>query len=126
MVSKIFGILLLLTTSVQVIGQDTLSILKDKEKHLYQSEFYYLIDLDDNPLDSSYYIIGGVYNNLKYALKSNKHFRLIYPESTVVFNDKNKKYYIIVDWNTDENYIIKSLYRLRSLFEPLAWILVYY
>lgn len=107
-------------------GQDRDALIKSKSRHLFQSENYYLLNLDNQPLDSAFYLIGGVYSEKKYALNDNKRIKLMYPNSKVVFNKNNNRYYIIISESNDADEIIKTLKALRSMYEPLAWILVYF
>lgn len=107
-------------------SQDRDVFLKNKNKHLYQSKNYYLINQNNEPLDSAFLIVAGVYSQEKYAKYDNKRIRLMFPDSKVVFNKNNNRYYIIIEESTDVDKTIKTLKSLRSMYEPLAWVLVYY
>jgi len=117
-------ILLLINTVVNAQDRDVL--IKSKNKHLFQSENYFFVDKNNTPLDSAYFIIAGVYSHKKYAHHDNKRIRLMFPDSKVVFNKNNNRYYIIIQNSKDVDKTIKTLKSLRSMYEPLAWVLVYF
>lgn len=107
-------------------GQDRDVLLKSKQKHLYQSDNYFFVEQNNTPLDSAFLIIGGVYSNQKYALHDNKRIRLMFPDSKVIYNKANDRYYILIQESQDVDKTIKTLKSLRSMYEPLAWVLVYF
>jgi hypothetical protein len=107
-------------------GQDRDVFIKNKNKHLYQSKNYFLVNQNNEPLDSAFLIVAGVYSQEKYAHHNNKRIRLMFPDSKVVFNKNNNRYYIIIQESKDIDKTIDTLKSLRSMYEPLAWVLVYY
>jgi Ni,Fe-hydrogenase III small subunit len=107
-------------------AQDRDVFLKNKNKHYYQSKNYYLVNQNNEPLDSAFLIVAGVYTQEKYAHNDNKRIMLMFPDSKVVFNKGNNRYYIIIQESKDVDKTIDTLKSLRSMYEPLAWVLVYY
>jgi Ni,Fe-hydrogenase III small subunit len=107
-------------------AQDRDVFLKSKNKHYYQSKNYYLVNQNNEPLDSAFLIVAGVYTQEKYAHNDNKRIMLMFPDSKVVFNKGNNRYYIIIQESKDVDKTIDTLKSLRSMYEPLAWVLVYY
>ncbi len=123
---KLFLFAFMMLGSVLGFGQDREVLLKNKQKHLYQSENYYFLEKNNIPLDSAFLIIGGVYSNQKYAQQDNKRIRLMFPDSKVIYNQANNRYYILIQESKDVDKTIKTLKSLRSMYEPLAWVLVYF
>ena len=119
-------LIILILINAIAYAQDRDVLIKSKQKHLFQSENYFFIDKNNTPLDSAYFIIAGVYSQEKYAHHDNKRIRLMFPESKVVFNKNNNRYYIIIQESKDVDQTIKTLKSLRSMYEPLAWVLVYF
>ncbi|MGV6860213.1 MAG: hypothetical protein ACWA41_00485 [Putridiphycobacter sp.] len=118
--------ILVLFIQFSTIAQDRDILLKGKQKHLFQSENYFFLDETNLPVDSAFFIIGGVYSEKRYAYHDNKRIRLMFPDSKVIYNKQNNRYYIAVSQNTDVDATIKTLKSLRSMYEPLAWVLIYY
>lgn len=112
--------------SLLSFGQDRDALLKSKSRHLFQSENYFFVEQNNTPLDSAFLIIGGVYSNQKYAQHDNKRIRLMFPDSKVIYNKANNRYYILIQESKDVDKTIKTLKSLRSMYEPLAWVLVYF
>lgn len=105
--------------------QDTLDIEYAKSHAYFQSEYYYL-SKDSSALDSSYYIVAAVNSDIEVAHKNFKQLQSIYPQSFIAYNEKNGRYYSIVYSSQNSTQTIETLKMIRSLYEPLAWVLVYF
>ena len=78
---------------------------------------------------NGYYIVNGTYEKLKDAEKLLKTALTIFPDSKILINHRNQKYYVVLFYSNSINGVIDALILSNSINEPgfkNAWAMNYF